>query len=258
MNRISKNPIRSLAMILTLSGAMFSTAVEARGPEISDSAQLLRIEKRLANNGFEPATGVYTELDRGVVVLTGSVTTLRQRVKAERIAGKFRGIRSVDNRLDVSSFGRPDKAIRKDLQNILDTYLSNQVFDWVEARVEGGQVLLTGQVANTSTQSRIARAVTKVPGVWRLINSVEALPVSLFDDEVRRQALFALYSHPAFVGQGLVNNPSIHILVSNGRVALKGTVSTRVQKQLAESLVRSGTLSYGVDNQILVSTRRRS
>ncbi|MCH9650105.1 MAG: BON domain-containing protein [Deltaproteobacteria bacterium] len=258
MIRFNRNTLVASALTLALAATISVSSAQAQIAETGDQTTLIKVEQRLANRGFEPATGVYSKLNGGVVTLTGSVETLRQSVKAERAIAKIRGVQRVDNHLEVASFGRPDESIRKDIQNTLDTYLSNQVFDWVEARVESGQVLLTGQVDNPSTQARIQRAITKVPGVWRLVNSVETLPVSLFDDEVRSQALVAIYSHPAFVGQGLLNNPSIHILVSHGRIALKGTVATLAQKRLAESLVRSGTLSYGVDNQILISRRIRS
>lgn len=258
MTRLNRNLLVASTLMLALAATTFVSSAQAQSYVADGQATLSKVEQRLAHRGFEPATGVYAKLNKGVITLSGSVETLRKSVKAERAIAKIPGVLRVDNHLQVASFGRPDESIRKDIQNTLDTYLSNQVFDWVEARVESGQVLLTGQVDNPSTQSRIERAITKVPGVWRLVNSVETLPVSLFDDEVRSQALVALYSHPAFVGQGLLSNPSIHILVSHGRIALKGTVSTLAQKRLAESLVRSGTLSYGVDNQILISRRVRS
>ena len=110
----------------------------------------------------------------------------------------------------------------------------------------------------TVGQSRIAKAVADVPGVWEIYNSVEILPVSAFDDELRAQALTAIYSHPAFSDRALQGTPSIHIVVANGEIALKGTVATEVQARLAESLVRTGTQHFGVANEILVTSRQRS
>jgi len=225
---------------------------------MSDQAVLEQVTKRLDRKGLQEDGRIQVSIRDGEIALAGSVETLRQAQKAETVAANTKGVTAVSSHLQISSFGRSTAAIRSDIQRIVDLELNTAVFDWVEVMEESGQVLLTGQVLNPVTRTRVVKAVAAVPGVWHLKDSVEILPVSAFDSQLRRQALYSLYSHPAFVGGAVSGLPSIHILVNKGQITLKGTVSSRVQAKLAESLVRANTTNYGVENQILVTTRQRS
>jgi len=150
-----------------------------------------------------------------------------------------------------------DAKIEKQLSNILTVHLRDEPFDWVEATVADGKVLLTGRVAESVTPGRIARAAARLDGVTAVYNNVEILPVSLFDDDVRRQAAIAIYSHPMFSHRLLAGSPSIHLVVAAGRVQIEGTVTSEAEARLAESLVRSGTQNFGVENNLVVTSRHR-
>jgi hyperosmotically inducible protein len=255
MNTRPYSRIQAIGLMLALT---IFTAPSWAQSTAQDDQLLNTVSHRLERKGLLDQGQIQVAVRDGEILLTGSVDTLRQAQRAAHIASQTRGVRAVRSSIDILSLGRPDREIRKDLQRILDVELNTTPFDWVEIALENGQVLLTGQVENPVVQSRIARAVTEVPGVWHLINSVQILPVSAFDDQLRREALLALYRNPAFSHSLLSGMPTIHILVENGRITLKGTVSSRVQAKLAESLVRTSTTHYGVENQILVTTRRHT
>lgn len=248
---------RIATSLLTIALSLSPLAAWSK-PSPAEATVRARVEARLANNGFGPTAGVYVTFVSGKAVLEGVVETLRDSQRAAHLVAEVNGVAVVANNLRVATVGRPDGEIRADLQQVLDVNLDTEVFDWIEAEVEAGQVLLTGQATNPVTASRIAKAVARVPGVWRIFDNVEVLPVSAFDEQLRREALVAIYRHPAFFDRAIEGTPSIHILVANGRIALKGKVPTRIQAKLAESLVRSGTTHFGVDNQILVTSRVRS
>ena len=245
----------SLLALTFAASVSFPAFALTSSPE--DLALQIKIEKRLERRGLDTETAVQVMVEEGWATLAGNVETLRQADRAEALARGTKGVRGVDSYLHISSFGRSDAEIRREVQDVLDVYLNTEVFDWVEAALAEGKVLLTGRVYNPVTQSRIAKAIADIPGVWQLTNSVEILPVSAFDDQLREQALVAIYTHPAFSDRALQGTPSIHIVVANGQIALKGTVSSRVQARLAESLVRTGTTHFGVANEILVTSRAR-
>ena len=150
-----------------------------------------------------------------------------------------------------------DARIEKQMGNVLTVYLRDEPFDWVEATVSDGKVLLTGRVAEAVTPARIARAAARLDGVTEVYNNVEILPVSLFDDEVRAQAARAIYSHPMFSHRLLQGSPSIHLVVAAGKVQIEGTVASEAEARLAESLVRSNTQNFGVENNLVVTSRIR-
>ncbi|MFN7940346.1 MAG: BON domain-containing protein [Thermoanaerobaculia bacterium] len=79
---------------------------------------------------------------------------------------------------------------------------------------------------------------------------VEVLPVSIFDDQIRRQAARSLFGNTAFVEYRAHGNPPIHILVENGRVTLYGRLASAVEARRAQDLVRFGSDAKSVDNRI--------
>lgn len=145
----------------------------------------------------------------------------------------------------------------KQLRNILTVHLRDEPFDWVEATVKNGDVLLTGRAAEAVTPARIERAVRRLNGVGEVYNNVEVLPVSLFDDQLRLHAARAIYSHPTFSHRVLLGSASVHVIVAAGQVQLEGSVATEAEARLAEALVRSNTQNFGVENNLTVTGRQR-
>src|SRR5882724_10796488 len=66
------------------------------------------------------------------------------------------------------------------------------VFDNLAYRIDGGTVTLFGQVVRPSTKTDAARSVARVDGVSRVVNNIEVLPLSSFDDSLRVRTLRAL------------------------------------------------------------------
>ena len=123
-----------------------------------------------------------------------------------------------------------EKKVRKELVTL--PYYG--VFDNLAYRVDGPTVTLYGQVVRPSTRSDAARRVARLKGVERVVNNIEVLPLSGFDDSIRRQTYRALFgwNSPLFrYGRGV--NPSIHIVVNRGHVTLEGVVSTESDANLA-------------------------
>src|SRR5215470_12426976 len=92
------------------------------------------------------------------------------------------------------------------------------VFDNLAYRVDGDTVTLYGQVTRPTLKSDAENVVKRIPGVARLTNQIEVLPLSPFDNQVRRGVFRAIYSQPALNRYALGVVPGIHIIVRNGRV----------------------------------------
>ena len=50
-------------------------------------------------------------------------------------------------------------------------------------------------------------------------------------------------------------NPPIHFIVENGRLTLKGIVMNTLDRQVAESLVRTSVLAFDVKNELQIESR---
>ena len=135
----------------------------------------------------------------------------------------------------ADSLAGSDTAIESELRRTLSMELRSEIFDWVEASVEDGNIMLTGQVYDLSTKKNIIRYTKKIEGVHTIYDNVEVLPASASDDRIRQQVARAIYRNQTFAPIGQVK---IHIIVKGGRVSLEGVVNSRVEAKLAEARAR--------------------
>src|SRR5204863_6525098 len=94
--------------------------------------------------------------------------------------------------------------------------------------------------------------VAGVPGVKQVNDKVRVLPLSTFDDQIRWAASRAIYRDPMFTAYAIQANPPIHIIVENGKVTLKGVVANPMDKQIAETKVRTNVMAFDVTNDLQV------
>lgn len=85
----------------------------------------------------------------------------------------------------------------------------------------------------------IAKRIAKVRGVTRVVNNIDVLPVSMFDDDLRFRIARAIYGNSNFWNYGAQANPPIHIIVKNGHVTLDGVVNSETDRMLARSIASS-------------------
>ena len=157
------------------------------------------------------------------------------------------------------------------------------VFDSLVFSVNGPTVTLGGEVYNASIKKDAEREVKRIAGVENVVNNIEVLPVSSFDDNIRWAAFRAIYHDSSlsrylpgggwvprgrmwrfdrpfdpfgpgarFPGQELVGNYPIHIIVKGGRVTLEGVVGNEMDKTLAAIRAHGVSGAFAVDNQLQV------
>ena len=137
------------------------------------------------------------------------------------------------------------KAVQKQVLN----YTHFTIFDSVNTQINDGVVELTGWVTMPYKSTDIERRVSRVDGVTRVVNRIQELPVSQFDDQLRLRIARAIYSSPHFRGYGSMVNPPIHIIVAHGRVTLEGVVNNNVDRMIARSIA-SNFLAFDLKNEL--------
>jgi hyperosmotically inducible protein len=152
-----------------------------------------------------------------------------------------------------AAFEQLAKKVRKELVT-LPWY---GVFDNLAYQIDGSTVTLSGQVVQPSTRKDAERRVRRLAGVERVVNNIEVLPLSPFDDTIRAHSYRALFgwNSPLFrYGRGA--NPSIHIVVERGHLTLEGVVSTEGDRRLAFMLVNSVPGVFSVTNNLRAESER--
>jgi len=130
------------------------------------------------------------------------------------------------------------------------------VFDNLAFRVDSGTVTLYGKVVQPTTRSDAAQRVARLAGVNRVVNKIDVLPLSPFDDSLRRRTYRAVFGTAGLSRYAMGANPSIHIVVDHGQVTLEGVVSNSTDAQLAYMAARSVPGAFSVTNNLQVEQRK--
>ena len=146
------------------------------------------------------------------------------------------------------ALSRIDREVRHELV-MLPFY---GVFDNLSFRVNGGTVTLMGQVTRPTLKNDAERVVKGIEGVDRVVNKIEVLPLSSYDDEIRLATYRAIYGHPALNRYALQALPPIHIVVKNGNVTLEGVVANEADKNIAGLQANTVPGVFSVTNNLRV------
>ena len=144
---------------------------------------------------------------------------------------------------------RTDLQVARDVSKQVLTYPQFTIFDSVHMQLNDGTVTLTGKVTMPYKKNDIEKRVAKIDGVQQVINQIDVLPVSQYDDELRFRIARAIYGNSSFWNYGSMANPPIHIIVENGHVTLDGVVNSNTDRMLARSLA-SGFGAFSVTNDL--------
>jgi hyperosmotically inducible protein len=148
----------------------------------------------------------------------------------------------------------PQRSTMNKVRKELVTLPYYGVFDNLEYKVDGDTVTLYGQVRKPITKKDAEQRVARIEGVDRVVNNIEVLPVSGFDDQIRARAYRAVFRSGSLYRYAMGANPSIHIVVKNGRITLEGIVSNRMDSQLAYMAARGVPGAFAVTNNLRIAS----
>jgi hyperosmotically inducible protein len=166
------------------------------------------------------------------------------------VSGAFAAT-SVKN--DAQQLSAIEKKVRKEL--ISASW--DGVFDNLAFEVNGNTVTLYGQVYRPTTRSRAEKFVKNVQGITQVINKIEVLPLSGFDDTIRAQSVRSINSTAGLYRYLQGTNPSLRIIVNRGHVTLEGMVSDEADKRLAFFAVNGIPGVFSVTNNLRTERSRR-
>lgn len=126
------------------------------------------------------------------------------------------------------------------------------VFDHIAYQVNGNTVTLFGNVNNGINKSGAENAVKRIEGVERVVNNINILPPSSFDNTIRFQLVRSLANSGGLYRYLQEPNPSVRLIVKNGRVALEGYVANRSDANLMNILANGIPGVFNVQNNLIV------
>jgi len=240
MRRTSIGVVIALLLVASTSAIAQRTA--------SDETLGRLVTQRLMD---EDMTRVSVSVASGIVTLRGTVPTLWVKHRAIEEASKVDDVISVFSELKVPR-GESDERIAAQVGQRLQRYILFTIFDDANVEVDNGVVTLTGRVTLPYKADAFADLAAHISGVQEVRNEVRALPVSLFDDQLRYAVARRIYGDSLFSRYATQANPPVHIIVERGKVTLTGVVFSEVERRKAEAIARDTFSVMAVTNKLRI------
>jgi osmotically-inducible protein OsmY len=175
---------------------------------------------------------VGVQVQRGVVTLTGNVSSWAKRLAAQEAAHRVIGVLDVANDLKVKMAGAPTdtevaQAVRRALE--WDVFVPE---DKITSTVTDGWVTLEGTVERGSQRYDAERAVRNLTGVKFVVNKIVVMAPKPVPGEVRKAIEQALERRAEREAR------RIQVDVRDGRVTLTGSVHSWAERKSVVSAVR--------------------
>jgi hyperosmotically inducible protein len=171
-----KTPKLFFALLALLAVGILAgcSTTAAKSPDVSDS-----IRKSLDQAGFKDVS-VSQDRDKGVVTLSGQVTSENDKSQAESLAKSLAGPQVLANQIAVVPVGaeKDAKAVNSDLdkgieENLDAALIQNQMHENVKYAVKSGVVTLSGEVNSQSKRNNAEKVATSVPNVKQVVNDLQ-------------------------------------------------------------------------------------
>jgi osmotically-inducible protein OsmY len=122
-------------------------------------------------------TTVQAAVHAGHVTLTGRAAWLYQKMDAEKVARRVRGVRGVANYIDVA----PQPVVRDVRRRITEALHRHAGIDarHIVTTIDGTTAILTGRVGSWPQRDAAERAAASAPGITQITNELVVEPPSI-------------------------------------------------------------------------------
>jgi hyperosmotically inducible periplasmic protein len=218
-----------------------------------DATVQTNVSQKLAQN--EKFHNVKSTVEDGIVTLRGTVDLYQDKLDAAKTAKKIKNAQGVRNLITVAGPAVSDAQLNEQLSRKL--YYDrvgwyDSAFNYFTLSVEDGVVTLGGQTYDDVGRDSALALVQRTEGVKDIVSEVKVSPVSMFDDNIRRHAVRAIYGAAPLNKYAIDPARPIRIIVDNGHVSLYGTVIDNMDKQIAGMRANQVFGAFSVQNNLVV------
>lgn len=189
-------------------------------------------ENVLSELEFEPsvnAAHIGVAVEKGVVTLSGHVGSYAEKLAAERVVQRVKGVRAIAQEIEVrlpSDKKTNDDEIAQRALSVIawDTTIPDRK---LRIKVQDGWITLSGEVEWYFQRQGAEAAVRKLSGVAGVINLIAVKP-RIEAKDVKHRIENALLRNAELEAE------QIHVEVSGGRVKLEGKVKAWHERDVAK------------------------
>jgi osmotically-inducible protein OsmY len=200
----------------------------------SDSQTKIFVQYKLIKSGILTDHNVHVTVAHNKIILTGTVPTLFDVSRAQKIVQRVDDHYAIVNDLSVSAPDVPATLMEKEVMHRIETRTFYTVFDWVDVHANGGVVTLNGWVNDPWLRGQYQTQAEKIIGVKKVINH---LKMALGSNHLKYRAVRLIYSDPFYWRYSMEINPPIHVIVDGFNLILEGKVSSPGERAFLENLM---------------------
>jgi len=229
-------------------GRKGGVAMSAKMQTKSDSRIQQEVLRELKWDTRVEETEVGVTVDRGIVTLTGLLSSYAKKLAAQEAAHRVFGVLDVANEIQVrvpENMARTDAEIALALRSALewDVWVDQER---IKSTVSNGWVTLEGVVALFREREDVERIVRRLAGVRGLTNRIEVKPVKINAEQVREAIEEALERRAEREAR------HIKVEVHDNEVKLSGPVRSWAEKRAILGIVSHAPGVRAVDENLFV------
>lgn len=195
---------------------------------ISDQQIVNAIRDQFASDHAINAKEIAVESNEGIIELTGSVSHILAKERAEKLTERIKGVLAVSNRIEIEPlFAQTDLQISNNVEGALYGDPATDSYE-VDVSVSNRVVTLTGTVDSYQEKELCGYVAKSVTGVTGLKNALkvdyrEARPDLVLEKEVRNALKWNI----------MVDERLVNVEADNGAVTLSGVVGSAAERSYA-------------------------
>jgi osmotically-inducible protein OsmY len=223
--------------------------------QASDAQLQADVQKKLNNGKFKNVT---VAVQGAEVTLTGTVDVYQTKLDADNKAHHVKGVKGVDNEIQVAGKDVPDAQLYAQLGKKLAYDRAgwpDQAFNNITLGVSNGVVSLGGSTAVPWAKESALAVVQNTAGVKDVVDDISVDPTSPMDDQTRIAVYRRVYGQAALNKYALDPAKPIRITVINGNVTLNGVVDSKMDKDIAGIQANQVPGVFKVTNDLVVANQ---
>jgi len=213
----------------------------------TDDRIRLRIENRLAGQVALSVENLKIEVQEAVVRLSGSVASIGELERVERLVSGVVGVAGTVNELTIRASTRSDLALSQEIRRLLNRRTRFRDAGIV-VTASGTEVSLEGMVERALDRLDAEKIAADVAGVTRVVNKLQVASDGRIPPEVIGTRVRSLLVNPLTFG--VIRE--LEVSVEEGVVHLRGVARRDGDRIEAERLAMSVPGVTGVINEISV------